>query len=102
MAQAQAHPHRLEVSGAYDVDEGAVLYALVIHVFLGHKAPTPVAIERQHVGHAGCFDAGNGADSLQNLLEDGAALRQVVAIVDLDLDGGDVGRLKAKVDVDQA
>ena len=74
----------------------------VVHIFLGHQSPTAVAVERQHVRHARRFDARDGPYPPQDLLQDGPAPRQVVAVVEFDLDRRRVLRLKAQVHVQQA
>ena len=100
-APFEPHPHGLEVAGRNHVDEGAVPL-FVVQVFFGDQAPAPVAVERQHVGHAGRFDSGEGADALQDLLDDRPAPRPASAIVDLDRDRGDAIGREAEIDVEQA
>jgi hypothetical protein len=98
----QAHPHGFQVSGRDHVDKRSVVLTLVAAVFLGDQAPTAVAVKGEHVGHAGGLDAGQGADALQDFLEDGTTARDVIAIVEFDLEGGDVGGLEAEIDIEQA
>src|SRR6185295_12773624 len=79
-ALLQTHSHGFEITGGDDVDECAALLGPVTAVFLGDQAPATIAVEGEHVGHARGFDAGKGADALQNFLQDGAAAGEVSAV----------------------
>ncbi len=98
---AKAHAHGLQVTRGNDVHESPVRSGFVICVFFGHQAPTPVAVERQHVGHARSFDAGNCPDTLQDLFDNRPAPLGFSAIIHFDVERGDMRGLEAEIHVQQ-
>ncbi len=105
---AKTHTHGVQVALRDDVDERAVDIIRGCHAFWKGQAPRAILGERKIVGNADAFDAGDGADAGEDLLEDcGAFLRGEVAsfvpwdaVVVCDFDGGSALRLETEVDIE--
>src|SRR5579862_1203478 len=106
VAATQANAHGADETGSDDVHERIREFAGLKRFAFGcGSVPFAIGAEREIVGHAGGFDAGEGADASEDLLENYAALDLAgfvggSAVVVIDFDGCGVLGLKAEVHIE--
>jgi len=103
VASLDRNAHCGEIARGDHVDERALALDLVFGCAdeMG-DAPAAIAREGQIVRDACVFDAGQRGDTADHILKDCRALCIIAAIVEVNIDCGSIGWLKAEVNVEDA
>src|ERR1044071_2271609 len=101
---SQAHPHGIEISRRYDIDESSKVLVFGTDFALRGQAPSAISFQRKVISHSRAFNAGDGGNTVHNLAENGGTLYVVLAvvIVVVNLDGSGAAWLKSQVNIHYA
>ena len=94
--------HGVEIAWSDDTDDGALVFLFAIFARGIDESPAAIAIEREHVGDASGFDAGNRFYIANNFLKRGTDFFALGTGVVLDVDDGGVAGLETEIDIEDA